>query len=166
LIGGEKVTELEELYTNYFKDVYFFIYSLSENKHISEDITSETFIKAIKSIDSFKGNCDIKVWLFQIAKNSYYSYIRKHKNLLDLDSVPEKEDDFNIEKSVLSSEESMKIHEILHNLSEPYKEVFTLRVFGELSFKQIGILFGKTENWACVTYHRARNKIREEMRDY
>jgi len=160
------VTELEELYTNYFKDVYFFIYSLSENKHISEDITSETFIKAIKSIDSFKGNCDIKVWLFQIAKNSYYSYIRKHKNLLDLDSVPEKEDDFNIEKSVLSSEESMKIHEILHNLSEPYKEVFTLRVFGELSFKQIGILFGKTENWACVTYHRARNKIREEMRDY
>lgn len=166
MIGGEKVTELEELYTNYFKDVYFFIYSLSENKHISEDITSETFIKAIKSIDSFKGNCDIKVWLFQIAKNSYYSYIRKHKNLLDLDSVPEKEDDFNIEKSVLSSEESMKIHEILHNLSEPYKEVFTLRVFGELSFKQIGILFGKTENWACVTYHRARNKIREEMRDY
>ncbi|NLL00645.1 MAG: sigma-70 family RNA polymerase sigma factor [Clostridiales bacterium] len=160
------MTELEELYTNYFKDVYFFIYSLSENKHISEDITSETFIKAIKSIDSFKGNCDIKVWLFQIAKNSYYSYIRKHKNLLDLDSVPEKEDDFNIEKSVLSSEESMKIHEILHNLSEPYKEVFTLRVFGELSFKQIGILFGKTENWACVTYHRARNKIREEMRDY
>ncbi len=160
------MTELEELYTNYFKDVYFFIYSLSENKHISEDITSETVIKAIKSIDSFKGNCDIKVWLFQIAKNSYYSYIRKHKNLLDLDSVPEKEDDFNIEKSVLSSEESMKIHEILHNLSEPYKEVFTLRVFGELSFKQIGILFGKTENWACVTYHRARNKIREEMRDY
>ena len=160
------MTELEEIYTNYFKDVYFFIYSLSKNKHISEDITAETFIKAIKSIDSFKGNCDIKVWLFQIAKNSYYSYIRKHKNLLDLDSVPEKEDDFNIEKSVLSSEESMKIHEILHNLSEPYKEVFTLRVFGELSFKQIGILFGKTENWACVTYHRARNKIREEMRDY
>ena len=132
MIGGEKVTELEELYTNYFKDVYFFIYSLSENKHISEDITSETFIKAIKSIDSFKGNCDIKVWLFQIAKNSYYSYIRKHKNLLDLDSVPEKEDDFNIEKSVLSSEESMKIHEILHNLSEPYKSAS-----GELSFKQL-----------------------------
>ena len=60
----------------------------------------------------------------------------------------------------------MKIHEILHNLSEPYKEVFSLRVFGELSFRQIGSLFGKTDNWACVTFQRARNKIREEMRDY
>ncbi|SET15572.1 RNA polymerase sigma-70 factor, ECF subfamily [Natronincola peptidivorans] len=160
------MTELEEIYNNYFKAVYFFIYSLSKDKHIAEDLTSETFIKAIKSIESFKGNCDIKVWLFQIAKNSYYSYIRKHKNLIDLDSVPEKKDDFDIEKLVFSSEESMKIHEILHNLSEPYKEVFSLRVFGELSFRQIGSLFGKTDNWACVTFHRARNKIREEMRDY
>jgi RNA polymerase sigma factor (sigma-70 family) len=160
------VTELEEIYNNYFKDVYLFIYSLSKDPHIAEDVTSETFVKAIKSIESFNGNCDIKVWLFQIAKNSYYSYIRKHKNLIELDSVPEKQDDFDIEKSVLSSDESMKIHEILHNLSEPYKEVFSLRVFGELSFKQIGSLFGKSENWACVTFHRARNKIREGMRDY
>ncbi|MBS4537391.1 sigma-70 family RNA polymerase sigma factor [Clostridium sp. D2Q-11] len=160
------MTELEEIYNNYFKDVYFFIYSLSKDKHIAEDLTSETFIKAIKSIESFKGNCDIKVWLFQIAKNSYYSYIRKHKTLIELDSVPEKKDDFDIERSVISSEESMKTHEILHNLSEPYKEVFSLRVFGELSFRQIGSLFGKTDNWACVTFHRARNKIREEMRDY
>ena len=160
------MTELEEIYNNYFKDVYFFIYSLSKDKHIAEDVTSETFLKAIKSIESFKGNCDIKTWLFQIAKNSYYSHVRKHKNLVDIDSVPEQKDDTDIEKSVFSSEESMEIHEILHDLSEPYKEVFSLRVFGELSFKQIGSLFGKTDNWACVTFHRARNKIRDEMRDY
>lgn len=160
------MTELEEIYNNYFKDVYLFTYSLSKDKNIAEDITSETFIKAINSIESFKGNCDIKVWLFQIAKNSYYSYLRKNKNLIELDSVPEKEDDFDIENSVISSEESMRIYEILHNLPEPYKEVFSLRVFGELSFKQIGSLFGKTDNWACVIFHRARNKIREEMRDY
>lgn len=160
------MAKLEEIYNNYFKDVYYFAYSLSKDKNAAEDITSETFIKAIKSIDSFKGKCDIKVWLFQIAKNTYYTYMRKHKNLLDLDSVSEKEDDFDIEKSVISSEESMKIHEIIRHLPDTYKEVFTLRIFGELSFKQIGSLFGKTENWACVTYHRARNKIREEMRDY
>ena len=160
------MTELEKIYNKYFKDVYFFIYSLAKDKHIAEDLTSETFIKAINSIESFKGKCDIKVWLFQIAKNSYYSYIRKHKNLIELDSVPEQKDDFDLEKSVYSSEESMKIHKILHSLSEPYKEVFSLRVFGELSFMQIGSLFGKTDNWACVTFHRARNKIREEMRDY
>lgn len=158
--------ELEEIYNNYFKDVYCFIYSLSKDKHIAEDLTSETFLKAVKSIESFKGNCDIKVWLFQIAKTSYYSYIRKNKKFGELDSVPEKKDDLDIEKLAVSYEESMKIHEILHNLSEPYKEVFTLRIFGELSFRQIGSLFGKTDNWACVTFHRARNKIKEEMRDY
>ena len=90
------MTEIEEIYNNYFKDVYLFTYSLSKDKHITEDITSETFIKAINSIESFKGNCDIKVWLFQIAKNSYYSYLRKNKNLIELDSLPEKEDDFDI----------------------------------------------------------------------
>ena len=160
------MAELEEIYNNYFKDVYLFVYCLSKDKHLAEDLTSETFMKVIKSIESFKGKCDIKIWLFQIAKNSYYSYMRKNKDLVELDSVAEKKDDFEIEKSMLSTEESMKIHEIIHNLSEPYKEVFSLRVFGELSFKQIGSLFGKTENWACVTFHRARNKIIKEMRDY
>jgi len=82
------VRELEEIYNSYFKDVYLFIVSLSKNKQIAEDLTSETFLKAIKSIHSFKGNCDIKVWLFQIAKNSYYSYIRKNKNFTDLDLIP------------------------------------------------------------------------------
>jgi len=92
--------------------------------------------------------------------------LRKNKNLIELDSLPEKEDYFDIEKSVISFEESKRIYEILHDLPEPYKEVVSLRVFGELSFKQIGSLFGKTDNWACVIFHRARNKIREEMRDY
>lgn len=160
------MAELDEIYDNYFKDVYFFAYSLSKDKQLAEDLTADTFTNAIKSIESFKGNCDIKVWLFQIAKNAYYSHIRKNKHLIPLDSVAEKEDDLDIEKLVFSAEASMKIHEILHSLSEPYKEVFALRVFGELSFKQIGSLFGKTDNWACVTFHRARNKIREEMREY
>lgn len=160
------MTEFEEIYDNYFKDVYLYIYSLSGNKHMAEDITSETFMKAIKSIDSFKGTCDIRVWLCQIAKNSYYSYLRKEKKLVSIDSFPDQEDDLNIEKKVCAREESMKIHEILHSLNEPYKEVFTLRVFGELSFKQIASLFGKSDNWACVTYHRAKNKIKERLEGY
>ena len=71
-----------------------------------------------------------------------------------------------IEQSIVSKEDSIKIHEILHKLKEPYKEVFSLRIFSELSFREIGYLFGKSENWACVTYHRARKKIQEEMEDY
>ncbi len=160
------MAEFEDTYNLYFKDVFLYIYSLSGDKHIAEDITSDTFLKAIQSIDSFKVNCDIRVWLCQIAKNSYFSYLRKIKKFVDIEALPEKADDQDVEQIISSSETSMKIHEVLHNLGEPYKEVFSLRVFGELSFKQIAYLFGKSENWACVTYHRARKKIKERMEDY
>lgn len=160
------MSELESLYRAYFQDVYLYILSLSKDKHIAEDITSEAFIKAIKSIDTFKGNCDIRVWLCQIAKNCYYSYLRKNKKIIYRDEEPEHISEINIEQLIVSKEDSMKIHEILHKLKEPYKEVFSLRVFSELSFREIGNLFGKSENWACVTYHRARKKIQEEMEDY
>jgi len=160
------VTEFEDIYNNYFKDIFLYIYSLSGDRHIAEDITAETFMKAIKSIEKFKGNCDIRVWLCQIAKNCYFSFLRKKKKTVHLDELSEQKDNFNFEQKISSTEESMEIHEILHNLDEPYKEVFSLRVFGELSFKQIACLFGKSDNWACVTYHRARNKIKERMEDY
>lgn len=157
------MTELENLYRAYFQDVYLYILSLSKNEHIAEDITSETFIKAIKSIDTFKGDCDIRAWLCQIAKNCYFSYLRKNKKIILTGTFLEHKSEINLEKLMVSKEDSLKIHEILHSLKEPYKEVFSLRVFGELSFKQIGHIFEKTENWACVTYHRARKKIQEEM---
>lgn len=160
------MTEFEDIYNNYFKDIFLYIYSLSGDRHIAEDITAETFMKAIKSIEKFKGNCDIRVWLCQIAKNCYFSFLRKKKKTVHLDELSEQKDNFNFEQIISSAEESMEIHEILHNLDEPYKEVFSLRVFGELSFKQIACLFGKSDNWACVTYHRARNKIKERMEDY
>lgn len=159
------MTEYEDLYRSYFQDVFLYIKSLANDEHIAEDITSETFLKAIQSIDSFKGNCDIRIWLCQIAKNCYFSYLRKHKKLTNLDTVAEPADDIDIEVAMNTAETSMQIHEVLHNLKEPYKEVFSLRTFGELSFKQIAALFGKSENWACVTYHRARKRIIEGMEE-
>ena len=160
------MAEFEDTYNAYFKDVYLYICSLSGDQHLAEDITAETFIKAMKAIDSFKGNCDIRVWLCQIAKNSYFSYLRKNRKFVDLEKLPERADEHDVAEMIAAAEASMKIHEVLHNLNEPYKEVFTLRVFGELSFKQIANLFGKSENWACVTYHRARKKVKERMEDY
>ncbi|HBN84497.1 MAG TPA: RNA polymerase subunit sigma [Clostridiales bacterium] len=158
------MTELEQIYNRYFKDVYLFTLGLSKDKHVAEDITSETFMKAIKAIDSFNGDCDIRVWLCQIAKNAYISYVRKNKKQVNVESIPEQKDDMDVERIVFSSVEAMKVHKILHKLEEPYKEVFSLRVFGELSFKQIADVFGKTDNWACVTFHRAKGMIVKEMR--
>lgn len=159
------MTELEEIYDRYFKDVYLFVYSLSKNQHIAEDITSETFLKVMHSLDSFKGESDLKVWLFQIAKNTYYSYLRKNKRVVPRESFLKETADINIEKEILDKSELMRIHKILHNLPEPYKEVFTLRLFGELSYKEIGEVFGKTDNWACVTFYRAKKKMNEKMRE-
>ena len=154
------MTDFQEVYDLYFKDVYKYALSLCRNAHVAEEITQETFFKALKSIDSFRGQCKLYVWLCQIARNTYFSYSGREKG-----KQPEKEVSGGpgLEERLLEQETAFEIHRALHALEEPYKEVFSLRVFGELSFRQIGDLFGKTESWARVTYHRARMKIKEEM---
>lgn len=159
--------DFEDLYKRYYNQVYFYILGLSRNKHIAEEITQETFFKVLNKIDSFKGECRINVWITQIAKNTYYNYCRKRK--LDPESntygigVEGLETEENIEKDLIDKEMAQQIHVILHQLSEPYKEVFWMRTFGELPFREIADIHGKTESWARVTYHRARLMIREEM---
>ncbi len=153
----------EELYRAYFAEVYRYALALCRHKETAEDVTAETFLKAMRRLGSFRGECDFKVWLFTIAKNTYYSMLRKDAKLSN-EPLQETENGApSPEDAVLQSAEAMEIHKALHALPEPYKEVFSLRAFGELSFRQIGELFGKTEHWACVTYHRAKEKLRQEL---
>lgn len=116
------MTEFEKIYRDYFHDVYLYLRRLSGDENLAEEITSETFFKVMHSIGSFRGNCDIRVWICQIAKNCYYTYLKNSKKV------------------------------------EPVKDA-------ELSFKQIGHIFGKSENWACVTYHRAKAMIKSRLED-
>ena len=141
--------------------MYKYALSLSRNPGIAEEVTQETFFKALKSIDSFRGQCRLYVWLCQIAKNTYFTYAGKQAKAAAEQEFSSGE---TMEEKLLTKETAFEIHKLLHNLPEPYKEVFSLRVFGELSFSQIGELFGKTESWARVTYHRARLKIKEELK--
>ncbi len=166
--GGEKVIQLEQIYKAYFSDVYRYVLSLSGNESAAEEITCDTFFKAMKGLSKFRGDCDIRVWLCQIAKNSYYSYIKKENRntTLDEEIVSGLADtEKPAEEKVQDRDDAEHIRELLHELNEPYKEVFMWRVYGELSFRQIGELFGKTENWACVTYHRAKTMISRRMED-
>ena len=160
------MTDFEQLYNTYFNDVYLYILRLSGNEHIAEEITSDTFFKAMKSIDSFRGDCDVRVWLCQIAKNRYYSYIKKSTRTKHVDEA-EMQEITDLAPSVADEyvrrEEIERIQKVLHAVGEPYKEVFMWRVYAELSFKQIAQIFGKNENWACVTYHRARKMIKERL---
>jgi RNA polymerase sigma-70 factor (ECF subfamily) len=147
--------------------VYLYLLKLCNNGHLAEELTSETFFKAMKAIDKFQGNCDINTWLVTIAKNSYYSHQKRNKSVVELEQTFEVRDDkVDIENQMIKVESSLEIYKILHLLEEPYKEVFSLRVLGDLSFKQIAEIYGKTENWACVTYHRAKNKIKSKMEGY
>lgn len=158
---------IEKIYDEYYKDVYRFALALAKNEHVAEDVAQETFMKAIKAIDGFKGDCDIRVWLCQIAKNTYYTFAKKSKReQVDAEEIILEElADCDFVKDSVDEEQAMKIHKIVHELKEPYKEVFSLRVFGELSFKQIATIYGKTESWARVTYHRARVLIMKEMEE-
>ena len=161
------MTELEEIYRKYFGDVYRFIKKLSGDEDLAEDITSETFFKAMNSLDSFRGDCDIRIWLCQIAKNLYYTRAKrlgKTDSLDDTDAgIPA--GDIPIDVRIAEADEADRMKRILHQMDEPYREVFMWRVYGEMSFRQIGSLFGKTENWACVTYHRARSRIYDRLKE-
>ena len=154
--------DFDKIYAEYYSEVYKFVLTLCQNPTLAEEITQDSFFKALKSIDSFNGDCKLSTWLCKIAKNTYYSYAKKHNRQVDypLDIILSDE---NIEEQFADKETAYAIHKVLHKLNEPYKEVFWLRIFGELSFAQIGALFEKTESWARVTYYRAKIMIKEEL---
>ena len=160
--------QFEEIYAKYFNDVYRFLLRMSGNKEIAEEITSDTFFKAMKAIDSFRGDCELSVWLCQIAKNNYYTYLKKNKLIVSSDDSSlalAEESTPDIAEIVADNESAGYIKTILHSISDPYKEVFMWRVFAEMNFEQIGKLFGKNANWACVTYHRAKKMIIERLEE-
>ena len=156
------MTDFESIYHQYFREVYLFVLKLSGNEKVAEEITQETFFKALKGIDSFQGHCKVNVWLCQIAKNTYFTYLQKQKHYVT-DEMEEPVGEDLVDTLISKKEESFRIHKVLHTLDEPYKEVFTLRIFGELSFKQISELFGRTESWARVTFYRGKQKLQEKL---
>lgn len=151
----------EEIYQRYFRDVYRFARSLTQDEALAEEITQETFFKAL---DHFDGSKDVRAWLFTIARNAWYSYCRLHRRSLSLEDLPQDlSGNVRIEERLEDGESAFAIHQFLHAMEEPYKEVFSLRVFGELPYEKIGRLFGKSANWARVTFYRAKLQIIAHM---
>ena len=149
-----------------YEAVYHYTLALCRDEALAQDITQETFLKAMKSSDKFKGDSSLYTWLCAIAKRLLINRYKKDSRELptdDFDStLPRNER--TPEELIIDKDMAMYIHKILHTMNEPYKEVFSLRVFGQLSFSDIAKLFAKTESWARVTYHRARKIINEELR--
>ena len=151
-------------FEKYYENVLRFLRGLSGDEYLAEELTQETMYRALKSIDTFRGDSDLRVWLCSIAKNLFFTHCKKQKRAIQ-DAAYENcgSEEKLFVQVVEDKETAFRIHKILHELREPYKEVFSLRVFGELSFQEIGELFQKSEHWACVTYHRAKGMVQERL---
>lgn len=156
------VLDYEKLYNSYYLQVYSYVMTIVKNQHQAEEITQNTFYKAMTAKKAYSGKSSEQTWLCSIARNLAMDEYRKSTKFTELDEEQLEQPD-NMVKSLENKDTALQIHLILHQLDEPYKEVFQLRIFGELPFSHIGMIFGKTENWARVTYHRAKLKIKERM---
>ena len=152
---------MDEIYEECFETVYKYLFCLTHNSDISEELTQETFYRAVKKIDTYNGKCKISVWLCQIAKHLWYNQCRKNKRIVDTDETFDIEDPQNLEEQFIAGEEKVSLYKKMQNLDEKTREVMYLRITGELSFKEIGEILGKTENWARVTFYRGKSKLKE-----
>lgn len=158
--------DFDKIYQLYFKDIYYFILSLSGNVTIAEDVTSDSFFKALKNIDNLRKEESLKSYLFSIAKNTLYDYLRNNRlEIEQIEGLDLIDEGPLIEDSLVINEERAKLRLAIKQLKEPEQSVVRLRIYSDLSFKEIGNYFNKSDNWACVTFHRAKKKLRKFMED-
>lgn len=159
---------MEELYKENAKIVYYFLFRICHDRTLAEDLTQETFLQAIKSIHRYDYSCKITVWLCQIAKHLYYQYLRKYGREIPDDNMSEEKEEnpLGMEEMVLYKCELMDVIKEMGTLPEKMREVIYFRVMGDLSFREIGEMLGKSENWARVTFYRGKEKLLKARNKY
>ena len=156
--------DFEEMFTRYFARVYRFALRLTGSEIAAEELTQQTFFKALKAIDSFEGRSDPITWLCSICKREFLSGKRRREDAFSPDTwVFQGGASPGVDSDYAQKEETLRLHRHLHALGEPYREVFMLRIFGELKFDQIAALFGKSVSWARVTFYRAKAELQERI---
>ncbi len=158
------MTEFEKLFNKNREFIFKFLLKMTSDVSLSEELTGETFFRAYMNYTSLRDKNKASVWLCSIAKNTYYAWCRDQNKKVSLDELGDVTDGESLEETYVRKELSEKALQCLGELEEPYKEVFMLSVFGEVSFKEISTIFGKSESWARVTFYRAKQKLLERMR--
>ena len=159
---GGNMLDPEKIYREYSKTVFRYLYAKTGDSHISEELTQETFYQAIRRISSFDGSCKVTTWLCAIAKHQLLKYYRKHPRHCDTDDIADRADN-TLPADYFSEEGKVEILRAMHELPEAMREVMHLRIFGNLSFRQIGDIMEHSENWARVTYYRGNLRLREKL---
>lgn len=154
--------DIKSYYEEYGRKVYLYLMSLCSDADTAEELTQETFYQAIRSLSKYRGECSVYTWLCGIAKNMWLRELKRRKN------NPVAEPDYTETDNSHTPDEiaelrysKMNLLKQIHELPENEKEIVLLRATGELSFREIGEIFGKTENWARVTFYRAKQKLKE-----
>ena len=152
---------VEQVYKEHAQTVYRYLLSITRDAHLSEELTQETFYQAVKSIGKYDSSCKMSTWLCSIAKNVLRTYQRKHPIMDEMiEQIPLKDQ---TEDVVLANMSKVNIFKKLQKMEGETKDVIYFRLFGDLSFKEIGEILGRTENWARVTYYRGKEKLRKEL---
>ncbi|MDE7121793.1 MAG: sigma-70 family RNA polymerase sigma factor [Oscillospiraceae bacterium] len=152
--------DFEQIYQTYAPELYYFILQMCRNEHLAMDILQDTMLKAVISINQFKGECSMKTWLCTIAKHIYFDHLKKAETKnISLEILPEYAEQNHFEQQIYDTQQALQIHKVLHCLEEPYREIFMLKVFAELKYKDIGAIFHQSENWAGVMFYRAKKKL-------
>lgn len=154
---------IEQIYEEYSNTIYKYLFCLTHNEELAEDLTQETFAIAVKEINKFKGECKVSVWLCQIAKHLWYKQLKKSKkeNYINIDEVDEFAELESTEEIVCKNEEKIKLFKDIQKLDETSRQIIYLRMVGNLNFIEIGEILGQTPNWARVTFFRAKQKLKE-----
>ena len=152
--------DMSEIYQRHAQTVYKFLLSQTRDEELAEELTQETFYQAVRSIDRFDGGCKVSVWLCQIAKHLWYQHLRKHRQEVPMPEDPPELPAPSAEEGALEREGKLELLRLIHDLPEEPREVVYLRVFGGLSFREIGDICGRTETWARVTFYQTKEKLR------
>ncbi len=154
--------DIKQIYEQYFETVNKYLFCLTHDNDISEELTQETFYKAVQKINTYKGKCKMSVWLCQIAKNLWYDQCRKNKKIINIEeNLFDVQSPETTESQVILNDEKISLYKKMQKLDEKTREVIYLRITGELSFKEIATILDKTENWARITFYRGKNKLKE-----
>ena len=178
--------DVEQVYIEYMPQVYKYLFSLCQKDDLAEELTQEVFCQALKCIDSFREECSLFVWLCQIGKHLWIREMKKRKKEKHVPleqtspdgvrpfrrgmrsgssyeyQIPNGPD---LEEMYIQKEQCALFYKTLDTLDEATREVMLLRLSGEFSFREIGEIMGRNENWARVTFYRGKQKIRKELKD-
>lgn len=150
----------EQIYRSLFRDIYLYLLKLTHDENLAEELTAETFFRALHHLDSFRGDSNIKSYLIQIGKNAFFDYLREQKKFSN-EEIGELVSKEQVDDLIIEEETRNLLHWAITQLPTTDQNIIIWRSFDGLSFEKIGEFYQRTANWACVRYHRAKKKLKE-----